>query len=84
MKKMIICAAVVLAAVLSSCGDTKQCHKITTTIGDSETVTYFFGTPNDLDPVIEKAKALAELAGGKVKSVRVPMNEADCNAANKN
>ena len=58
MKKMIIACAVVLAACLSSCGDTNYCYEVTTTVtilgNPTSTTTHFWGTSNELDAYTDK------------------------------
>ena len=59
MKKTIIACAVVLAACLSSCGDTNYCYEVTTkfptlTGGTDEEKIYLWTTSNELDAWKEK------------------------------
>lgn len=67
MKKIVIACAVVLAGVLSSCGDTNYCYEITQqySVLDSEhiTTTYMWGTSNELDAMIDDIKASLEAMG---------------------
>ena len=67
MKKFAIACAVVLAACLSSCGDTNYCYEITTTVKvagfSTSTTTYVWGTSNDLDTAIDAAEAELEKTG---------------------
>ena len=52
MKKFVIACAVILAGVLSSCGDTNYCYEVTATINVLGTTVsqtfYVWGTSNDL------------------------------------
>ena len=67
MKKMIIACAVVLAACLSSCGDTNYCYELTTTVTvaglSNSSTSYVWGTSNELDAAISAAEAELEKAG---------------------
>lgn len=67
MKKIVIACAVLLAGVLSSCGDTNYCYELTTTVNllgvTSSTVTYIWGTSNELDVAIDEAEAALEASG---------------------
>lgn len=67
MKKIVIACAVVLAGVLSSCGDTNYCYEITQqySVLDSEhiTTTYMWGTSNELDAMIDDIEASLEAMG---------------------
>lgn len=67
MKKIIIACAVILAGILSSCGDTNYCYELTTTVnlfGVSTTETsHVWGTSNELDAVIAETKSIFEQQG---------------------
>ena len=67
MKKIVLACAVLLAGVLSSCGDTNYCYEITQqySVLDSEhiTTTYVWGTSNELDAVIDDIEASLEAMG---------------------
>lgn len=67
MKKMIIACAVVLAACLSSCGDTNYCYEVSVTVkvgGMNSTATsYVWGTSNELDAAIAQTEAQMEQTG---------------------
>ena len=87
MKKMIIACAVVLAACLSSCGDTNYCYEVsvtTTVAGFSNTATsYVWGTSNELDAVIADTKASLEKSGisedmYKIDYKRTKKSQSDC------
>ncbi len=58
MKKLIICAAVVLAAGLmtTSCKDTNRCWEITYKVGPISFTTHVWGTQNELDATIAELK----------------------------
>jgi hypothetical protein len=54
MKKIILACAVVLAGVLTSCGDTNYCYQVTTTVStvkEWKTTTYYWCTPNELEAI---------------------------------
>lgn len=87
MKKMIIACAVVLAACLSSCGDTNYCYEVSATVtvaGLSNTATsYVWGTSNDLDAAIAATEAQLEQAGiskdmYKIDYKRTSKSQSDC------
>jgi hypothetical protein len=67
MKKFVIACAVILAGVLSSCGDTNYCYEITqkyNILGQEVSVTnYVWGTSNELDAAIAEAEASLEAMG---------------------
>ena len=67
MKKIVIAFAVLLAGVLSSCGDTNYCYELTTEVTmlgiSTSTVTYVWGTSNELDAAIAEAEVLLEESG---------------------
>ena len=67
MKKIAIACAVILAGVLSSCGDTNYCYEITqkyTILGQEfSAVTYVWGTSNELDATIDEIEASLEMLG---------------------
>ena len=86
MKKMIIACAVVLAACLSSCGDTNYCYEVTTTItgnNSHSTTTHFWGTSNELDALKERLRKLEESMGFpsdaiEITAKRTNKSESDC------
>jgi hypothetical protein len=87
MKKIIIACAVILAGVLSSCGDTNYCYKVTTTVSiEGFTMSqdhYVWGTSNELDAAIAELEAdMAEEGISKdlysVEYKRANKSEADC------
>jgi hypothetical protein len=67
MKKFVIACAVILAGVLSSCGDTNYCYEVTATInvlGTSVSQTFYvWGTSNDLDASMAELDAEMEASG---------------------
>ena len=65
MKKIIFASAIVLAGILSSCGDTNYCYEITqkSTILGVSTTTYVWGTSNELDAAIDEIEATFETMG---------------------
>ena len=86
MKKMIIACAVVLAACLSSCGDTNYCYEVTVktnVLVEASTTHYFWGTSNELDAAISAAEAELEKAGiskdmYKIDYKRTNKSQSDC------
>ena len=87
MKKMIIACAVVLAACLSSCGDTNYCYELTTTVtvaGLSNSATsYVWGTSNELDAWKEKYIKVKEAMGIskdaiEITAKRTRKSQSDC------
>lgn len=87
MKKIVIACAVVLACVLSSCGDTNYCYELTTTMNvlgmTTSNVTYVWGTSNELDAAIAEAEATLEETGisKDVYSItykKANKNQSDC------
>lgn len=87
MKKLAIACAVVLAACLSSCGDTNYCYQITATstiLGVTTTAdTYVWGTSNDLDAAIAQQEAAFEKMGlskddFKIEYKRTSKSQSDC------
>ena len=67
MKKIVIACAVILAGVLSSCGDTNYCYEITqkySLLGvETSTTNYVWGTSNELDAAIDEIEATFESMG---------------------
>jgi hypothetical protein len=67
MKKFVIACAVILAGVLSSCGDTNYCYEVTATINVLGTTVsqtfYVWGTSNDLDASMAELDAEMEASG---------------------
>ena len=66
MKKMIIACAVVLAACLSSCGDTNYCYEVTVktnVLVETSTTHYFWGTSNELDAFKDELRKGQEAIG---------------------
>jgi hypothetical protein len=87
MKKIVIACAVILAGVLSSCGDTNYCYKLTATISGygvtTTEETYVWGTSNDLDAAIAEFDAQMEAVGiskefYSIKYQRTNKSESDC------
>ena len=87
MKKMIVACAVVLAACLSSCGDTNYCYELTTTVtvaGLSNSATsYVWGTSNELDAWKEKYIKVKEAMGIskdaiEITAKRTRKSQSDC------
>ncbi len=87
MKKLAIVCAVVLAAGLSSCGDTNYCYevttKITTVVGETTNVTYYWGTSNDLktyEQSIKDTQAKLGIAEDaiKINHTRTTKSQSDC------
>ncbi len=70
MKKIIICAAVVLAAgLLTSCNkDTNRCWEITVELSGAGSATFYvWGTQNELDTEIALIEQEAKEEGAKIK-----------------
>ena len=67
MKKIVIACAVILAGVLSSCGDTNYCYEITqkySILGVETSAThYVWGTSNELDAAIDELEASLKAMG---------------------
>ena len=87
MKKIIIACAVILAGVLSSCGDTNYCYKLTATVSAFGVTiteeTYVWGTSNDLDAAIAEFDAQMEALGitkeyYSIDYQRTNKSESDC------
>ena len=87
MKKIIIACAVILAGVLSSCGDTNYCYKLTATVSalgvTTTEETYVWGTSNDLDAAIAEFDAQMEAVGitkeyYSIDYQRINKSESDC------
>ena len=87
MKKIIIACAVILAGVLSSCGDTNYCYKLTATVSalgvTTTEETYVWGTSNDLDAAIAEFDAQMEALGitkeyYSIDYQRTNKSESDC------
>ena len=88
MKKIIIACAVILAGILSSCGDTNYCYKLTATVNalgvTTTEETYVWGTSNDLDAAIAEFDAQMEAVGiskefYSIEYQRTNKSESDCN-----
>ena len=87
MKKIVIACAVILAGVLSSCGDTNYCYKLTATVSalgvTTTEETYVWGTSNDLDAAIAEFDAQMEALGitkeyYSIDYQRTNKSESDC------
>ncbi len=87
MKKIVIACAVILAGVLSSCGDTNYCYKLTATVSalgvTTTEETYVWGTSNDLDAAIAEFDAQMEAVGitkeyYSIDYQRTNKSESDC------
>lgn len=87
MKKIVIACAVILAGVLSSCGDTNYCYKLTATVSalgvTTTEETYVWGTSNDLDAAIAEFDAQMEAIGitkeyYSIDYQRTNKSESDC------
>lgn len=67
MKKIVIACAVILAGVLSSCGDTNYCYEVTQKYNflgqEVSSTTYIWATSNELDATIDELKAELEDMG---------------------
>ena len=88
MKKMIIACAVVLAACLSSCGDTNYCYEVTTkfptlTGGTHEEKIYLWTTSNELDAFKDELRKGQEAIGIskdaiEITAKRTSKSQSDC------
>ena len=86
MKKTIIACAVVLAACLSSCGDTNYCYEVTVktnVLVETSTTHYFWGTSNELDAFMEKLRKGEEAKGFpsdaiEITAKRTSKSKSDC------
>lgn len=87
MKKFVIACAIILAGVLSSCGDTNYCYEVTATINVLGTTTsqtfYVWGTSNDLEASMAELDADMEAAGiskdsYKIEYKRANKSQSDC------
>jgi hypothetical protein len=60
MKKSIFVFAIILAGVLTSCGDTNYCYELTTKVTilgvTTTTVSYVWGTANEIEVTKEELK----------------------------
>ena len=67
MKKIVIACAVILAGVLSSCGDTNYCYEVTQKYNflgqEVSSTTYIWATSNELDATIDEIKTELEAMG---------------------
>lgn len=67
MKKIIIACAVLMAGVLSSCGDTNYCYEVTQKYNllgqEFSATTHIWGTSNELDVAIDEIEADLEAMG---------------------
>lgn len=67
MKRIVIACAVILAGILSSCGDTNYCYEITqkyNVLGvETSSTSYVWGTSNELDAAIDEIEATFEAMG---------------------
>lgn len=67
MKKIVIACAVILAGVLSSCGDTNYCYEVTQKYNflgqEVASTTYIWATSNELDAAIDEIEAELEAMG---------------------
>lgn len=67
MKKIVIAFAVLLAGVLSSCGDTNYCYEVTQKYNllgqEFSATTHIWGTSNELDVAIDEIEADLEAMG---------------------
>lgn len=87
MKKFVIACAIILAGVLSGCGDTNYCYEVTATINVLGTTTsqtfYVWGTSNDLEASMAELDADMEAAGiskdsYKIEYKRANKSQSDC------
>ena len=87
MKKMIIACAVVLAACLSSCGDTNYCYELTTTVTvaglSNSSTSYVWGTSNELDAFKDELRKGQEAIGIskdaiEITAKRTSKSQSDC------
>lgn len=78
MKKLAIVCAIVLAAGLSSCGDTNYCYKVTVKVpGLPEIVSYTWATSNELKAYEEDLKNKQVALGFSEDTVQVSHEKAN-------
>ena len=86
MKKLAIVCAIVLAAGLSSCGDTNYCYEVTTKVNSvisATTTTYYWGTSNDLKTYEQSLKETQKKLGVaedaiEISHTRTTKSQSDC------
>ena len=81
MKKLVFAAALAcMGLAFSSCGDTPGCYEITQTIGDSKTISYYYGTKDDVELYIANLEKVAEVSHVDVKYTKkkVSKSESEC------
>ena len=86
MKKIVIACAVLLAGVLSSCGDTNYCYEVTTKVAgpiEISTTTYHWCTSNELEVIKTDLKESQTALGVSedlitITAKRTNKSEGDC------
>jgi hypothetical protein len=86
MKKFVIASAVLMAGVLSSCGDTNYCYEVKTTIKapiEMTTTTYHWCTSNEIEAIKADLKETQTNLGIAednitIKATRTSKSEGDC------
>lgn len=81
MKKLAIVCAIVLAAGLSSCGDTNYCYEVTATYKlfgvETSATTFWWGTKNELKSYEQTQKEIAVKLGASEDSVNITSKRAN-------
>jgi hypothetical protein len=86
MKKIIIVCAIVLAGVLSACGDTNYCYEVTTKVSsivDLTSTTYHWCTANEIEAIKADLKKVQVSLGIPEENItitakRITKSEGDC------
>lgn len=80
MKKLMIACALMLSAIAFTACNGEGCYKITMKTGEQSNVVYVYGNSEDIDVVVDKAKAAADLLGVKFSAHRQKVNksQSDC------
>lgn len=78
MKKFAIACAIVLAAGLSSCGDTNMCYEVSVKVtGVPELKSYYWGTSNDLKAYEQDLKDKQKALGISEDAITVTHSKAN-------
>lgn len=80
---MIACALACTAFAFTACNG-EGCYKVTMKSGDNTVVAYVYGNSDDVDVVINKAKAAADLIGLKFSAKRQKVNKSESDCAKEN
>lgn len=74
MKKIVIACAVILASVLSSCGDTNYCYEVTTKVTapiERSITSYHWCTSNELDAIKSDLKDVQTALGIEEENITI-------------